>query len=123
MVPVQRHNARIIATMLGLEGNGLMTFVLSVEYKGGGVAFGGYVLDTYDEKLKKRAGTAVGIDCIREIMDTVGVEKWEDLRGSHVVVETFENKATGIRNILDDDKWFYPQQWFEERLPNVSKED
>jgi len=111
-------NAKIVGTMLGFEDHGIMTFFISLEFKNGGVGFGGYALDTWDKTQDKRVGAGVGIDCLKEIMETVGVERWEDLKGKHVMVESegWGGKALGIRNILDTEKWFRPKQWFEERL-------
>ena len=118
---LEHNNAKITGTKLGIEDHGIMTFMIYLEWDGGGIGFGGYALDQYDEALKERVGFSASMDCIKEIMQTVGVENWEDLKGKYVVVESggWGSKATGIRNILNEKKWFRPEQWFEERLSNA----
>lgn len=119
MKELEQHNAKITGTALGFADHGIMTFWLSLEFDGGGVGFGGYALDTYDKEKKERVGWGPSLDCLKEIMETVGVENWEDIKGKHIVVESegFGGKATGIRNLVKEDKWFRPKEWFEAHLP------
>lgn len=95
-------NAVITGTMLGLEGHGIMSSFIYLDFDGGGVGFGGYVL-----------GGESGIAYIEEILNVVGVEKWEDLKGKHVRVDSegIGGKALGIGNIIKD-KWLYHEEFF-----------
>lgn len=108
-------NAKITGTMLGFEDHGIMTCFIYLEMDGGGVGFGGYGLDEYDKNKEKRVGVGVGLDFIREIMEVVGVEKWEDLKGKYIRLdaEGWGGKALGIGNIMKD-KWLYPEEFFNE---------
>lgn len=107
-------NAKIESTMLGYEGHGIMTFYLYLDYGGSGQGFGGYALDAYDQRKKKRVGHKSFGEAVAEILRVVGVEKWEDLKGQFVRVEYPEGwnqTITGIGHVLED-KWFRPKEFF-----------
>jgi hypothetical protein len=95
-------NAKITGTMLGVEDHGIFTSFLYLEWEGGGVGIGGYVL-----------GGESGLKFIERTLEVVGVEKWEDLEGKYVRVETegLGRPVRGIGNILKDD-WLYPKEFF-----------
>ena len=78
---MEKELGKIISTHLGIEDHGIMSFMIVFDFGGRGRGFGGYALDTYDEKLKKRVGTAYGMEVIMRILNAVGVDKWEDLVG------------------------------------------
>lgn len=103
MRELETRNAKISSTMLGYEGHGIMTWWLTLEWDGGGVGLGGYVL-----------GGQSGIDSIEEILKTVGVETWEELKGKYVVLESegIGGRAIGIRNLIKENVWFRPKEWF-----------
>lgn len=110
----------------GDDDYGIFTVWLTLESKSSGVGFGGYGLDGYDKEKKRRIDTTGVIgEYIKAIMETVGVSNWEDLKGKYVVMESegLGGRALGIRNILDEDKWFRPKQWFKENydLPKDEK--
>lgn len=110
------HNAKITGTMLGIEDHGIMTFLVYLESDCWGIGFGGYALDEYDTKLERRVGIGMSLDLLKEIMEVVGVDKWEDLEGRYVRVasEGWGGKALGIGNILKE-RWVYPEEFFSER--------
>lgn len=97
-------NAKIVGTMLGIEDHGIMTSFLFLEWPGSGIGFGGYSL-----------GGNSAVLFIRTILEVVGVEKWEDLKGKYVRVDLggLGQPAKGIGNILKDD-WLYPKEFFSE---------
>lgn len=102
-------NAKIESTMLGIEDHGIMTCFLYLDYGGSCQGFGGYGLDSYNESLKRRVGTDYGLEFIKCILDTVGVEKWEDLPGKYIKADADFDRVRGIGNIIKD-KWFYPEK-------------
>lgn len=106
-------NGKISDTMLGKEDHGIMTFYLFIEFEIGNCGFGGYSLDSYDQEKKKRIGTAAGMQAISEIMDCVGVSKWEDLKGSYIRCEHegFGGKIIRIGNLIKN-KWFSFDDFF-----------
>jgi hypothetical protein len=92
-------NMKITSTNLGLEDHGIMTFSLTLEGDGYFQSYGGYALDNYESGAERRIGTAFGMECIKRIMETVGVEKWEDLRGKGVRAERVDGSIVAIMNL------------------------
>lgn len=108
MADIEIKNAIIKSTHLGKEDHGIMSAMVTLDYGGAQQGFGGYCLDTYDEKKKKRVGTEYGMRFIMELMAAVGVEKWEDLPGTHVRVKAEYAHIHAIGHIIHD-SWFSPE--------------
>jgi len=100
-------NAIIKSTSLGVEDHGIMTIFLHLEYDGAGQAFGGYALDSWNPEAGKRVPSVVMAEHVTAIMEAVGVDKWEDLRGKHIRADHSNIKVFGIGHFMKD-KWFYP---------------
>ncbi len=101
-------NARIANTTLGIEDHGVMTFWLHLEWPGAGQGLGGYMLDHTDsENHDERIGHGHGIIAMRKILETVGVDSWEQLKGKLVRIKKNHryDDPPILGNILDD-KWF-----------------
>lgn len=105
--------ATITSTRLGKEGHGVLTADVLCEWPGGGVSVGGRALDapeyTVEGKFKKRVPTAWGLDHTMKIAETVGVDTWEELPGSVVLVlfeddSTWGARAVGLAHITDESK-------------------
>lgn len=105
-------NAQIESTMLGFEGHGIFTASIRLRWGSFGCAFGGYSLGS-DKPGKNASG--YGSAFIQQVLKTVGVEKWEDLKGRYVRVETY-GMGGGIGRIghIVEDKWFCPKTLAEE---------
>lgn len=102
-------NAQIIATMLGVEDHGIFTVMLSLDYGGSGQGFGGWALDGKGEpRGGERVGTAWGMEFIARVMRTVGVKKWEDLKGKFIRVDATDGRVYRIGHITKD-LWFDPK--------------
>lgn len=97
--------------MLGIEDHGIMTCSLHLDYGGSGQAFGGRVFDSLDRAKNRRVGHPYGIEFIRAVLETVGVERWEDLKNRHVRAECDGpfGQVTGIGHIIKD-VWFRPEE-------------
>lgn len=98
-------NARIRSTTLGYEDHGIFTCMLYLDREIGEQGFGGYGLTM--------VGTDYGLKFIQEILNTVGVDNWEDLRGKYIriaVGEQWNDSIKGIGNVIKD-KWFYPEEF------------
>ncbi len=105
------HIAKVNSTMLGWEDHGILTVHLGCSWAGGGVSVGGYCLDESTGKPDyARRGTAYSLDHVMRIMETVGVDTWEKLRGQSVIVlfdappgrSTLGMSAVGIAGLLND---------------------
>lgn len=96
---METENAKITGTLLGYEDHGIFTCMIFVEYGGnGGQGFGGYALGgDYTNKW------------IEGVLKTVGVEKWEDLKGKHIriVRKDWSSPIKKIGHIIED-VWFEP---------------
>lgn len=110
-------NALITNTFLGYEDHGILTFSLGLDGGGCYVGYGHRALDEYSEKLDKRVPADKSLACIAEVLNVVGVKKWEDLKGKHVRVEShgLGGSVTKIGHIIED-KWLDLDEFF-------SKED
>lgn len=83
--------------MFGFEDHGILTFWLMLEYEGGSVGWGGYAL-----------GNGFTEKAIAAILNTVGVETWEELKGKLVRYERgwagSHSAGRKLGNIISD-KW------------------
>ncbi len=122
-------NAVIESTFLGKEGHGILSSMLTLDYGGSCQGFGGYgfdkpIKDDQDNFLR-REGTAYGCEFINRILETLDVESWEKLKGTHLRVVTkgdfFNSKIQGIGHIIKD-KWFYPEKDLSYFFPSEEKE-
>ena len=116
MENTETKNAIITSTMLGIEDHGVMSFYLYLDYGGTHQGAGGYVLDTplkQGSTFIRRIGTAEGMALIMEILEVVGVGKWEDLKGKHIRVKANSNGVKAIGHIIKD-KWLDFEQFFVE---------
>ena len=100
MNEIVEKNARITRTSLEIESHGMLTFSLTLDY-GGGImqGAGGYNLDGCSTLI------------FRAILNTVGVERWEDLTGKTIRVKATDAGVIAIGNILED-KWLDFEEFF-----------
>ena len=107
-------NAQIDSTMLGREDHGIMTFIIRIRFDTCvSCGVGLYALDEYDPTTKTRVFRAKSMEAISKILETVGVDKWEDLPGTYIRFEDdgWGSTITKIGNIIDD-KWFDLAEFF-----------
>ena len=112
----QAENAKITSTKITMEDHGCLTFFIGLEGAGWGCGFGGYCIghgclgDKPEEFTAENGG---GLVAMMRIMDTVGVEKWEDLKGKYVrvVLSEWGGKVTKIGNLIEN-KWFDIDEFF-----------
>ena len=101
-------NAQITNITLGYEDHDILT-------DGTGCVFGGYALDEYDKKTKKRYCPAYSMELITRIMKVVGVSTWEDLKGKYirVVSNGWGSTIKKIGNLMKNE-WFDIDEFFKE---------
>ena len=108
-------NAFIENVDLSMADHGCLTLAMTLNGGGWGVVYGGYCLgkgylgaddDFFD-------GSAAGMEYLMRIMDTVGVERFQDLKGKYIRVATkgWGDSVKIIGNILKD-QWFDPETFF-----------
>ena len=114
-------NALITNVDLSMADHGCLTLAMTLEGSGWGVVYGGYCLgkgylgvadDFFD-------GSAAGMEYLMRIMDTVGVEKFQDLKGKYIRVAAkgWGNSVKIIGNIIND-KWFDTETFFADKEEN-----
>ncbi len=89
---MSERNAKIISTMLGRESHGIPTFYLHTQTGSTAQGFGGWDLRFY------------GIDLLLDVVETVGVEKWEELAGNYCRVRERGGVLVAIGHITED-RW------------------
>lgn len=110
-------NAKITNTELTMKDHGVLSFWLMLEGHGWGVGFGGYCIahgfQGADEFIAEKGD---GLVAIMKVMDTVGVDTWEDLKGKYIrcQVNGLGDPVTCIGNLIDD-KWFDIKSFFQSR--------
>jgi hypothetical protein len=110
----ETRNAVIIGTMLGIEDHGILTCYVYLDYGDSGhQGFGGYSLDgprkDGNGKHLGRFGSAFGMEFIRRLLDTLGVETWEKLKGTPCRVVAEYSKVHAIGHFTKN-KWFDPAE-------------
>lgn len=108
-------NAKIVGTTISMADHGLLTFFLILKGQGWGVSFGGRCIGKGYLGAEKFEGYDKGLECLMRIMDTIGVERWEDLEGKLCRVEShgWGGDIHKIGNIIED-KWFDLNEFFDE---------
>ena len=110
-------NAQIKSTMLGREDHGIMTFSIYIKFdKCVGCGIGGYALDEYNKETKTRVFRAESMEVISKILETVGVETWEQLPGKYIRIKDngWGSTIDEIGNLMED-KWFNLREFFASR--------
>lgn len=114
-------NVKITNVSLTMADHGCLTFYLTLEGDGWGISYGGYCIGLgFLESDSFTAKNGGGLVAIMRIMDTVGVERWEDLKGKYIriVDEGWGSSVKKIGNIIED-KWFDIDEFFK----NYNKEN
>lgn len=110
-------NAKIRSTMLGREDHGILTFMIFIDFdECVTCGVGGYSLDHHDRETDKRIIYPYSMELISEILDVVGVDRWEDLPGKYIRFHDngWGKTITKIGNIIED-KWISFPEFFESR--------
>lgn len=112
-------NAKITGVSLTMADHGCLTFFVNLEGNGWGCGFGGYCIGHGFTGWKENEFTAEsgdGLVAMMRIMNTVGVDKWEDLEGRYVRCKVC-GWGDGIDEIghITKEKWFNIKDFFEQR--------
>ena len=103
-----------------MADHGCLTLAMTLEGGGWGVVYGGYCLGKgylgADDDFF--SGSASGMEYLIRIMDTVGVEKFQDLRGEYVRVATKIGDPVKIIGNIINDKWFDAETFFTDKKEN-----
>ena len=110
-------NCQITNADISMENHSCLDMTLSLEGQVC-VCYGGYVLGkgylgAQDDFFE---GSAAGLEYIMRIMDVVGVENFQDLKGKYVRV-AHKGLGTSVKIIgnITKDKWFDAETFFEDK--------
>lgn len=92
MKELNLYNAKITSTSLGME-HGCFTFMLDLSFNSSGQSFGG--------RAHIRAVH------IMQVLEIVGVKRWEDLKGKLVRIIQDNERVYAIGHITED-VWLWP---------------
>lgn len=109
-------NALITNADLSMADHGCLTLSITLDGGGWGVVYGGYCLGHGYLGADNFDGSASGLESIMRIMDVVGVERFQDLKGKYVRVATkgWGSSVKIIGNILRG-KWFDAETFFADK--------
>ena len=106
-------NARITNVSLTMEDHGCLTYYLVIENNCCGCSYGGICLGHGYLGAKEFNASGKGLEAMMRIMNVVGVERWEDLKGKYIrfVDNGLGSTIETIGNIIED-KWFNQREFF-----------
>lgn len=106
-------NAQISKVSISMADHGLLTFTIFVKGHGWCCSLGNYMNGVGHLGAKEWKGNGSAIVAMMKIMDTVGVDKWENLEGKYVRVksEGWGSTMQCIGNLIED-KWFDLKEFF-----------
>ena len=117
-------NAKITSVSITMADHGCLTFWVTVEGSGFGVSIGGYAIGHgYLGASEFKATHGGGLEAMMRIMDTVGVDTWEDLKGKYIRVVS-NGWGESIKKIghITDDKWFDIDEFFKSKDKETQNE-
>ena len=83
--------AKIRYATLEIKERGILNFWIHVDYEDGfSQGIGGIALDTYNNELDTRVGTAYGCEMIRQILLALDVNDFSEMKGKYIKVYGIE---------------------------------
>lgn len=109
-------NAKITDVTISMADHGCLTFFVTLNCGGWGVSIGGYAIGHGYLGADNFDACGDGLEAMMRIMNVVGVERWEDLKGQYVRVKSNGLGSTihNIGNVLKDE-WFDLKKFFEDK--------
>lgn len=108
-------NAKITNADLSMADYGCLTLDMTLEGYAWGCIYGGYVIGHGFLGASEFKGTESGTEYIMRVMDTVGVDKFNQLVGQYVRAAISNDKRVHIIGNIIKDKWFDSKSFFEDK--------
>lgn len=107
-------NAKITSTSISMVDHGVLCISFGVQGKNWHCNVGQWINGVGHLGAHEWKGNGSAIVAMMKIMDTVGVERWEDLSGKLIRVkfEGWGSTIDEIGNIIED-KWFNLRKFYE----------
>lgn len=118
-------NVKITDVSLSMADHGCLTFDIAIKGNGFGCNIGGYCIGHgylgADEFI---AENGHGLEAMMNIMNVVGVDKWENLKGKYCRIKTdgWGSIVKVIGNVIED-KWFDIGKFFEEKQKEIHQNE
>ena len=109
-------NAKIENVSITMADHGCLTFWITLKGNGWVTKYGGYAIGYGYLGSETFEGSSKGLEAMMRIMDTVGVDRWEDLPNHYIRVEytSLGVPITKIGHIIQD-KWFDIKEFFSDK--------
>lgn len=108
-------NAKITSVSLTMADHGCITYWLQLDFNGCSRGYGGYCLGHGYLGAKEFDATGKGLEAMMHIMDVVGVDRWENLKGQYVrIVDNGLGRTIDTIGNIIEDKWFNQREFFSE---------
>ena len=105
-------NMRITFVDLSMGDHGCMTLSMGMEGNGYATVYGGYCLGHGYLGANEFDGSEKSMPYIMNIMNVVGVERFNDMKGKYVRVAIRISSPVKIIGNIIEDKWFDPESFF-----------
>ena len=120
-------NAQIKSTRFGFEEHSCLTFEIDFEHQRGYQSIGGYCIGhggLYYDKEEYATGSKKGTEAMARIIWAVGVESWENLKGSYCRVKFDEEteRLTSIGHIVNNN-WFNLVEYMKKDMEKPERGD
>lgn len=108
-------NMKITSVDLSMQDHGCITLMMDIRGSSVGTIYGGICLGHGYLGAKEFSGSEKAMPYIMRIMDVVGVERFNDLKGKYIRIatKTISSPVKIIGNIVED-KWFDSESFFNE---------
>lgn len=105
-------NGKITSADFSIADHGLLDCSLGIKSEGFHQGFGGYKLSGIGDNLIDPDDFNYAAIFIVRILEVVGVDKWSQLVGQPIRIDSDWSKIYRIGNFLED-KWFDPKEVFD----------
>jgi len=117
----EKQLARVESVEMYIEDHGILTcFVNLHKEQGFHQGFGGYSLDGYNKVLKRRVGTAGGMDWVLRLLQVFHVDRLEKIKGKmcYALYEPDSQLIKGIEALdIDGGDRFLISDWQKQWFP------
>lgn len=116
MTTYNKKLAKIKSAKLEILERGILNFWLHVDYEDGlSQGVGGIALDTWNEELQSRVGTAYGCEVIRQLLLELQVNDFSEMTGKKIWVlgegEGLQYTPRGVQSLKVDNSKSKPVIW------------
>lgn len=116
-------NAHIMSADLSMANHGCLTLEICIRGSCWGASFGGYSMGNGYVGAEEFIGDGNGLESVMRIMDVVGVERFNSLKGKYIRIAQDSNSGPIeiIGNILND-HWFDIKSFYEDKRRDKNKD-